>query len=157
MENQNQDTPALIIIDMVKDTFEKKKNYPIVPFARKTFKPINSLIRGFRFKGWPIIFSTDAFHEQDFLFEETREILSINEGCFFCVGNDHPFDSGFFPQGQEVPGVPDLAVHHVRQDAPALQADCGIRIRQITMDGGDPGRSIPQRPKKTAQSPGSGR
>ncbi len=63
------DTPALIIIDMVKDIFDKNKNYPIVPFTRKTFIPINKLITVFRFKGWPIIFSTDAFQEQDFIFK----------------------------------------------------------------------------------------
>ena len=69
MEDQNLEKAALIIIDMVKDTFDKTHHYPIVPFAEKTFEPINKLISGFRQKGWPIIFSTDAFHEQDFLFK----------------------------------------------------------------------------------------
>jgi nicotinamidase-related amidase len=77
MGNQNLDSPALIIIDMVKDTFDKKKNHPIVPFAKKTLKPINKMIRGFRFKGWPIVFSTDAFHEQDFLFKGRMQPHSL--------------------------------------------------------------------------------
>jgi len=33
--------PALIIIDMVKDNFEERRNLPITPFARKIISPIN--------------------------------------------------------------------------------------------------------------------
>lgn len=60
--------PALIIIDMVKETFEESNKYPITPFARKIIDPINSLISVFRNKNWPVVFSTDAFHEEDFIF-----------------------------------------------------------------------------------------
>jgi nicotinamidase/pyrazinamidase len=60
--------PALLIIDMVKDTFEDSHKYPITPFARKIVAPINNLIAVFRKENWPVIFSTDAFREEDFIF-----------------------------------------------------------------------------------------
>lgn len=61
--------PALLIIDMVKDTFDDAHHFPITPFAREIIAPINGLIGGFRKKGYPIVFSTDAFHEDDFIFK----------------------------------------------------------------------------------------
>jgi len=69
MQDQSSEKAVLIIIDMVKDTFDKKHNYPIVPFAEKTFEPLNNLIARFRRKGWPIVFSTDSFRRQDFIFK----------------------------------------------------------------------------------------
>ena len=63
------ETPALIIIDMVKDTFDESKKFPIAHLAERTLEPINRLIAGFRTRGWPVVFSTDAFHENDFIFK----------------------------------------------------------------------------------------
>ncbi len=60
--------PALLIIDMVKDNFKEDKNLPITPFAKKIIEPINRLSGFFRQNNWPVIFSTDAFHETDFIF-----------------------------------------------------------------------------------------
>jgi len=60
--------PALIIIDMVKDNFDERRNLPITPFARKIISPINSLIRVFRERKFPIVFATDAFHNGHFFF-----------------------------------------------------------------------------------------
>jgi nicotinamidase-related amidase len=60
--------PALIIIDMVKDNFDEHRNLPITPFARKIIAPINSLIRVFRERMFPIVFATDAFHTGHFFF-----------------------------------------------------------------------------------------
>ena len=61
--------PALIIIDMVKDNFIDSKKLPITPFALKIIDPINHLISLFRKHRWPIVFSTDAFHREDFIFK----------------------------------------------------------------------------------------
>ena len=61
--------PALLIIDMVKDYFKDENHYPITPLARKIIPRINLLIKEFRKKGFPIVFSTDAFAEDDFLFK----------------------------------------------------------------------------------------
>jgi nicotinamidase/pyrazinamidase len=69
MEKQTKEKPALLIIDMLKDNFDKKNNFPITPIARKIIAPINKMIGIFRKEGWPIVFSTDAFHEDDFIFK----------------------------------------------------------------------------------------
>jgi len=69
MKNENRDKPAFLIIDMLKDNFDESKNLPITPLAKEIIAPINSLISVFRREGWPIVFSTDAFHEDDFIFK----------------------------------------------------------------------------------------
>ena len=45
--------------------------------ARLTIDPINNLIRRFRTNGWPIVFSTDAFYEQDFIFKSRLKPHSL--------------------------------------------------------------------------------
>jgi nicotinamidase/pyrazinamidase len=59
---------ALLIIDMVKDNFVEAKKLPITPLAKQIIAPINRLIAVFRQHALPVVFSTDAFHEQDFIF-----------------------------------------------------------------------------------------
>lgn len=68
MTNENKETPALLVIDMVKDNLDEENNFPTTPLARQIIGPINSLIGVFRREGWPIVFSTDAYHRQDFIF-----------------------------------------------------------------------------------------
>ena len=65
----NIEKPVLLIIDMVKDNFIDEKRFPITPFAREIITPINRLIDEFRKEGWPIVFSTDAFKKEDFIFK----------------------------------------------------------------------------------------
>ena len=60
--------PALLIIDMVKDNFRKERSLPITPLARRIINPLNQLIAVFHDKGWPVVFSTDAFKAGDFIF-----------------------------------------------------------------------------------------
>ncbi len=69
MTSNNMEKPALIIIDMVKDNFDESKHLPITPLARRIIEPINNLISIFRKESWIIVFSTDAFHEEDFIFK----------------------------------------------------------------------------------------
>ena len=69
MVDRNKERPVLLIIDMVKDNFDERRNLPITPLARRIIGPINNLISVFRREGWPIVFSTDAFHSQDFIFK----------------------------------------------------------------------------------------
>lgn len=66
---QPSEKPALIIIDMVKDNFEESRSLPITSLARKVIAPLNRLCRHFRERGWPIVFSTDAFRADDFIFQ----------------------------------------------------------------------------------------
>ena len=69
MSKAHNKRPALLIIDMVKDNFVESRNLPVTPFARAAIEPLNNLIDVFRVQKWPIIFSTDAFHEEDFIFK----------------------------------------------------------------------------------------
>lgn len=69
MKEKIQDTPALLVVDMVKDNFDTGRNLPITPFAEKIIEPLNYLIGEFRKHTWPVVFSTDAFHRQDFIFK----------------------------------------------------------------------------------------
>lgn len=69
MERANKEKPCLLIIDMVKDSLDPEHPFPITPFALRIVPPINKLIGTFREQGWPVIFSTDAFHEGDFIFK----------------------------------------------------------------------------------------
>jgi len=68
MRKKAKERPSLLIIDMVKDNFDKEKHLPITTFAEKIIEPLNKVKTVFREKGWPIVFATDAFHEQDFIF-----------------------------------------------------------------------------------------
>jgi nicotinamidase/pyrazinamidase len=60
--------PAILVIDMVKDYFDPQRNLTITPFARAIVGPIRKLTAAFRENGWPVIFATDAFKEDDFIF-----------------------------------------------------------------------------------------
>jgi nicotinamidase/pyrazinamidase len=64
-----KEKPAFLIIDMVKDNFREEKKLPITPFAKQIIKPTNNLSAFFRKNGWPVIFSTDSFHAEDFIFK----------------------------------------------------------------------------------------
>ena len=66
MEKQTEEKPALLIVDMLKDSFDEKHNLAITPIARKIIAPINEMIGVFRRENWPIVFPSDAFHEDDF-------------------------------------------------------------------------------------------
>ena len=84
MEKQVNETPALLIIDMVKDNFIESFKMPLTEFARAAIGPLNRLIGVFRGQNWPIVFSTDAFHEDDFIFKAKRlkpHSLSGTEGA----------------------------------------------------------------------------
>jgi nicotinamidase-related amidase len=69
MPESKKELPALLIIDMVKDNFDPRANLPITPPAREIIDPINRLIGDFRQNRWPVIFATDAYHRQDFIFK----------------------------------------------------------------------------------------
>lgn len=62
------DKAALLIIDMVKDNLEHGQTLPIHPHARAITQPINRLCEVFRARGWPIVFATDAYRREDFIF-----------------------------------------------------------------------------------------
>ncbi len=67
--NSISEFPALLIIDMVKDNFDEAKGLPITPLAKAIVPAINETIREFRARQWPVVFSTDSFHREDFIFK----------------------------------------------------------------------------------------
>ena len=69
MTLQETEKPALIIIDMVKDNFDETRKLPITSLARETIAPLNQLSSLFRKQNWPVVFATDAFHREDFIFK----------------------------------------------------------------------------------------
>jgi nicotinamidase/pyrazinamidase len=87
--------PALLVIDMVKDNFDEGKHLPITVFGKAIIEPINRLSAVFRKKGWPVVFSTDAFHEGDFIFKGRMKPHSLagSEGAEVIDELDrHPED-----------------------------------------------------------------
>jgi nicotinamidase-related amidase len=76
-EHNSQEYPALLIIDMVKDNFDADKNIPITYYAQQIIQPINQCIASFRRNDWPIVFATDSFHEDDFIFQGKLKPHSI--------------------------------------------------------------------------------
>lgn len=105
--------PALLIIDMVKDNLDPDHALPITPYAAGIIAPINALIAAFRKQDWPVIFATDAYHKQDFIFsgrlkphslEGTRG-AEIAEGLDYRPETDNwlakPRFSAFFQTGLE--------------------------------------------------------
>ncbi|MBW1716726.1 MAG: cysteine hydrolase [Deltaproteobacteria bacterium] len=69
--------PALLVIDMVKDYFDPRHNLKITPYAQGIINPIRELARVFRDRGWPVVFATDAFKKDDFIFTGRMEPESI--------------------------------------------------------------------------------
>ncbi len=72
-----KDRPALLVIDMVKDTFDPKKNFPITLLAKRIIEPIKRMAEVFRNHEWPVVFATDAFNEEDFIFKGRMKPYSL--------------------------------------------------------------------------------
>jgi len=100
MGDQNREKPALLIIDMVKDNFDESKNLPITPLARQIIGPINGLISAFRKEGWPIVFPTDAFRKEDFIFKGRMKPHSLagTEGAEIMDELDRRDDDFWLPK-----------------------------------------------------------
>lgn len=58
--------PAVVIIDMVRDTFEHE--FPITPHARAIVPAVNRLASWARGHGLPVVFACDSFLKDDFIF-----------------------------------------------------------------------------------------
>lgn len=69
--------PALIIVDMLKDTFSGHPDAFITKEALKFVPTINRLTSMFRKKGFPVIFSCDSFLQGDFIFQGKMKPHSI--------------------------------------------------------------------------------
>ncbi len=71
------ETPALLVIDMERDTLDERRGFPITPSARSIVPVLNRLVGRFREASWPVVFTTDAFEPGDFLFGGALEPYSL--------------------------------------------------------------------------------
>jgi nicotinamidase/pyrazinamidase len=60
--------PAIIVVDMLKDSFNDAHGNPATPFARSIVPRINRLTERARSQSIPVIFSMDSFLPGDFIF-----------------------------------------------------------------------------------------
>lgn len=86
--------PAIIIVDMLKDTFHEEYQLPITREARPIVPRVNHLLQRGRELGIPIIFACDSFLPDDFIFKgkmkphslrgtdgsEVTDLLTVEEG-----------------------------------------------------------------------------
>jgi nicotinamidase-related amidase len=59
---------AVLVVDMVKDTFSEEHPYPITPLAKAIVPAINRVTAWARKKDFPVVFACDSFLEDDFIF-----------------------------------------------------------------------------------------
>jgi len=78
-----KENPAILVIDMVKDHLDPRRRSRIIPYARAIVNPIKDLTKTFRMNGWPVVFSTDSYKEDDFIFSGRMkpESLEGTEGA----------------------------------------------------------------------------
>jgi nicotinamidase/pyrazinamidase len=69
--------PAIIIVDMVKDSFREEHQLPITQEAQPIIPRINDLMHKGRALGIPIIFACDSFLPDDFIFRGKMKPSSI--------------------------------------------------------------------------------
>ena len=60
--------PALIVVDLLRDTFERHPDSPVAMAARAFLPALNTVIDHFHQKGFPVVFACDSFLRDDFIF-----------------------------------------------------------------------------------------
>jgi len=63
---------AVIVVDMIKDNVYTEVHAEMGSYARKLIPNIQRLLKTARGKGWPVIFVSDAFLPEDFIFREGK-------------------------------------------------------------------------------------
>lgn len=113
MSGTEQEKPAFLIIDMVKDYFDESKKSPITQLARPIIDPINRLSSVFRRHHWPVVFATDSFQKDHFFFKSrmTPHAITGTAGAEVIEALDRkpedfrllkPKMSAFFRTGLEI-------------------------------------------------------
>jgi len=69
--------PAIIVVDMVKDTFREGSRLPITQEGRAIIPNIQRLLKEGRKRNFPIIFANDDFLKEDFIFKGKLRFHSI--------------------------------------------------------------------------------
>src|SRR4030065_1949034 len=69
--------PAIIVVDMLKDTFKEGSQLPITQEARQILPNLQRLLVESRKKDFPIIFACDSFLKDDFIFKSRLKVHSL--------------------------------------------------------------------------------
>lgn len=69
--------PAIIVVDMLKDTFKEGSQLPITQEGRKIIPNLQKLLKESRGNGFPIVFACDSFLKEDFLFKGKTKFYSL--------------------------------------------------------------------------------
>lgn len=69
--------PAIIVVDMLKDTFKEGSRLPITQEARQVIPNLQRLLKESRKRGYPIIFACDSFLKEDFIFKGKMKVHSL--------------------------------------------------------------------------------
>ncbi len=69
--------PAVIVVDMLKDTLEGDHRSSVKPFALEIVPAVNSLTEAARSRSMPVIFAMDSFLRGDFIFQGKMKEHSI--------------------------------------------------------------------------------
>ena len=69
--------PAIIVVDMLKDTFKEGSELPITQEARQILPNLQTLLKESRRKGFPIIYACDSFLKEDFIFKGKAKFHSL--------------------------------------------------------------------------------
>lgn len=69
--------PAIIVVDMLKDTFKEGSQLPITQEARQILTNLQKLLKESRKKEFPVIFACDSFLKDDFIFRGRMKVHSL--------------------------------------------------------------------------------
>jgi nicotinamidase-related amidase len=69
--------PAILVIDMLKDTFKEGSQLPITQEARQILPNLQRLLKESRRKGFPIVYACDSFLKEDFIFRGKTKFYSL--------------------------------------------------------------------------------
>lgn len=69
--------PAIIVVDMLKDTFQAGSRSPISEEARQILPNLQRLLKESRKKKFPVVFACDSFLKEDFIFKGRMKVHSL--------------------------------------------------------------------------------
>ena len=69
--------PAIIVVDMLKDTLKEGSRHPIIAEGRAIVPNLQRLLDESRKKGFPIIFACDSFLKDDFIFRGKMKVHAL--------------------------------------------------------------------------------
>jgi nicotinamidase-related amidase len=69
--------PAILVVDMLKDTFKEGSQLPITQEARQILPNLQRLLKESRERGFPVVYACDSFLKEDFIFKGKTKFYSL--------------------------------------------------------------------------------